>query len=78
MEKQKVIQKAKFLQLEETEQKLWEAQKHSLLSLFPKYNGVYDDETINIVEDAAFIFVDFYPEDLLNPPVLTTPTTPTV
>ena len=71
-----IVKQAKFLELTENEQKLFEAYRESQLIMFPKWNGEFDQETLNMTEDAAFKFVELYPEELKEPPVLATTTDP--
>ena len=71
-----ITAQGKFLELTEIEQQLFEAFRESQLIMFPKWSGEYDIETLQMTEDAAFKFVDLYPEDLKEPPqTATAPTT---
>lgn len=58
----------KYASYTQNEKEMFEAYRDSMILLFPVYSAGYDDEVIELVENAAFIFVDKFPELVKNPP----------
>lgn len=64
-----VLNEERFNDLEETDQKIWEKYRDSMLEIFPVVNGKHDNLSINYAENFAFIsltMIDILIEEKIN------------
>lgn len=68
----KIRDNKKYSEYSQTEKEIFEAYRDSMLMIFPTNEDgkSFPDETIDVVEKTAFVFVDKFPEKVKNPPTI--------